>query len=337
MSKINSSTIDEAYPYANRDNPSDGFRQNFKSIKDNLEIAASEISKLEQNAILKTSLDSTSLDNDMNNELISNAKIRGFRQVVNNLGSNLEGQVKVDVSVANVHIGTVSNNISLVFSKWPPIGTFSELRVLLAFSNPNATLTLPPQVDLNTLSEIQGTDPVSRTIKLPAQESEMHLVFYTLDCGETVYVTTESNFESSRAIKRRTCSPFGLPGDQAGAVAVDDFYLYVCTGSYSATIDQKTASGSTSSGNKLTLDDVFNIQVADPVIFTGTVFGGIVANKFYYVKHVNTSDNTITVSETRSAGSPGTSFSLTNGSGTMIATVYTNGTSIWKRIALESF
>jgi hypothetical protein len=50
-STINTTNIDVTYPIAGQDNDTQGFRDNFRNIKNNLNTAASEITALQSNAI----------------------------------------------------------------------------------------------------------------------------------------------------------------------------------------------------------------------------------------------------------------------------------------------
>jgi hypothetical protein len=62
-SAINPNNIDGAYPVAGQDNNSQGFRDNFTNTKTNFEYAASEITDLQNKAILKSALSGSTLNN----------------------------------------------------------------------------------------------------------------------------------------------------------------------------------------------------------------------------------------------------------------------------------
>ena len=76
MSTINTNGINVNYPVPGQNQSSQGFRNNFNSIVTNLNIAATEITDLQTNAVLKAALANTTLNNDMANTLISNAATR---------------------------------------------------------------------------------------------------------------------------------------------------------------------------------------------------------------------------------------------------------------------
>ena len=111
-------------------------------------------------------------------------------------------------------------------------------------------------------------------------------------------------------------------------------YVYVCTDDYNSTEYVKSATATNSSGN-VTLNNTTTLANNNPIIFTGTTFGGITANTVYYIKEIGTGGN-ITISQSRTNGVADTVFTLTSASGTCVATAYV-GSDIWKRIALTSW
>ena len=79
---------------------------------------------------------------------------------------------------------------------------------------------------------------------------------------------------------------------------------------------QTTAIESSASTNSITCLSVAGVSVGRPVIFTGTVFGGVVQNATYYVRSVNTADNSFTIATTQN----GSTFPLLSSSGGMTVT-----------------
>lgn len=86
-SQINPYNIDGAYPVAGQDNNSQGFRTNFTNTSTNFEFANQEITDLQNNAILKSALSGTTLDNDMGGSILYNAQTYMITQTVVPLGS----------------------------------------------------------------------------------------------------------------------------------------------------------------------------------------------------------------------------------------------------------
>ena len=69
-SQINPNNIDGNYPIAGQPNNTQGFRDNFTNTKTNFQFAANEITDLQNKAVLKSALTGTTLDNNMNDNII---------------------------------------------------------------------------------------------------------------------------------------------------------------------------------------------------------------------------------------------------------------------------
>jgi hypothetical protein len=85
----------------------------------------------------------------------------------------------------------------------------------------------------------------------------------------------------------------------------------------------------------LTLSSTSNIANNDPIIFSGTTFGGLAANTVYYIASVENGSN-ISVSQTRYNGIAGQKMALSTASGNIGVNIY-EGTSIWKRTQLNNW
>jgi hypothetical protein len=64
-SNINPYNIDGTFPIANQDNSSQGFRDNFTNIRNNLIYAGNELSDLQSKALVTSALNGQTLTNDM--------------------------------------------------------------------------------------------------------------------------------------------------------------------------------------------------------------------------------------------------------------------------------
>lgn len=336
MSNINTSFINTNFPVPGVNNSSQGFRDNFTSTKLNLDVAGAEITDLQNKAILKSALEGVTINNDMANTLISNALVKGFRALTTNLGSGLEGNVKIDISSGDVQTGTVVGDVTLSFAKWPPNGTQGSVELQFALSNPTAKIIFPSNVDVSTFAQLENANVSNYSVTAANGVSQLNFELTTNNCGDTFTIRELNRPSKSQQLVVRTPSAVGFPGDVKGAVCMDTDALYVCTANYDGTFDSKTASNTYASDNKIKLADLNTVDANDPIVFTGVVFGGITANTVYYVKAIDSANTKITISATRSAGVAGSVVTLTDGSGTMTATVY-SGTSIWKKIALTSF
>jgi len=149
MSNINTSTINTNFPIPGTNNSSQGFRDNFSSIGTNLSTAATEITELQNNAILKTGLTGLPLNNDMANTVLSNVQTIGFRASSYDLGGSLPTNpniIIIDVSSADMHFGILAGNTSFTFAGWSPTNTVSSVDLWLytnSSTTPGATISFP--------------------------------------------------------------------------------------------------------------------------------------------------------------------------------------------------
>jgi len=421
MSTINTNGINVNYPVPGVNNNSQGFRDNFASIRTNLNTAGTEITDLQNKVVVKSALANSTVNNDMANTLISNALTRSFRASTFNLGNALSGVVSVNVSLGDVQYGTIAGNTTIQFTGWAPTSTQSNVQLQLAVSNNLAVLSFPSQVTdgvmtLENYANIANTN----TVTVPYGVTQLDYRFSTLDCGNTITVEPFNNNRIASQIQTRNVIPTGNQGDMVGDIATStglnqltitssnasDYlntantvqlytdmpivftgvsmeanitvgttyyvrnvsantyftvstslgganvnlagnasptipmyanpvsYLYVCTDDYNSTAYVKSATATNTTGN-ITLNNTTSLANNNPIVFTGTTFGGITANTVYYIKAVGTGGN-ITISQSRTNGVADTAFTLTTASGTCVATAYV-GSDIWKRIALTSW
>lgn len=340
MSTINTNGINVNYPVPGVNNNSQGFRDNFASIKTNLNTAGTEITDLQNKVVVKSALANTTVDNDMANTLISNALTRSFRASTYNLGGSITGTLVINVSLGDVQYGTIAGNTTIQFTGWAPTGTQSNVQLQLAVSNSSATISFPTEVT-NGVTSLENYANVANTstVTVPYGVTELDYRFSTVDCGNSITVEPYNNSRIASQVQLRTPSPTGFQGDVAGDVAVDASYAYVCTGTFNsggANTLVKSATTTTASTDEVVLNNVTSLVANAPIIFTGTTFGNIVANTVYYIKTIVGGNSAITLSDTRTGGTAGSTFALADASGTCVATSY-NGSAIWKRIALTSW
>lgn len=76
-SQVNPYNIDENFPVAGQDNPSQGFRNNFTNIQNNLQTIKDEIDDLHAKVLVKTPLNGVAMNNDLQGNVISNPSFNG--------------------------------------------------------------------------------------------------------------------------------------------------------------------------------------------------------------------------------------------------------------------
>lgn len=426
MSAINTNGINVNYPTPGVNNSSQGFRDNFASIKTNLDAAGSEISDLQNKVVVKSALNNTTVNNDMANTLISNAAIRNFRSTTYNLGNALSGTVLIDTSLGDVQYGTVAGNVTLQFGNWAPAGTQSNVELRLNFSNTEASISFPSEVvssnnnfGTTTLENYANVASVA-TVTVPFDVEQLNYRLSTVDCGTTVGIEPSNRPRQSTQLQKRTPPPTGFQGDVAGTIALGETYsqisisstnaadylttgnttelytdlpivftgvsmeanitigttyyvrnvvssttftvsstlgggnvdlagngsptssmygnpvsyTYICSDTYDATSYTKTVSATATSTNLITLNNATSLTLNAPIIFSGTTFGGLIADTIYYIKSISGSD--ITVSRSRTNGVADSTVLLTTASGSCSATAYI-GSDIWKRLPLQAW
>ena len=296
MSTINTNGIDGNYPTPGQNNSSQGFRTNFTSIKNNLNTAGTEITELQDKAVLKQALSGINIDNNMGNNLISNADIRTFRNTTYNLGNNVAGTVVVDCTLGDVQFATITGNTTFQFAGWAPTNTKHTITLDLTVANTDAFLIFPSEVvESGDILENNTTVGGNLAIaKAPHNLTKLVYDFSTVDCGNTILVEpVNRNYQISQIEQRDAITPTGYVGDRNGDVTI------------STVIEPQTVTETQATGNIFITDNTTGFYVGMPVEFTGqngnTVFGGVSAGTDYYVTSVTTNTN-FSVSTTLGGG-----------------------------------
>lgn len=325
MSSINTNGIDVNYPVPGTNNNSQGFRNNFAAIKTNIDTAASEITDLQNKAVLKSALANTTLNNDMANTLISNAVTRSFRSSTYNLGNALAGTVIVNASLGDVIYGNVAENVTLQFGSWAPVGTTQRIVLQLGTSNRDAVISLPPECVSNgsggtgLLENYQDVNDVSIT-SFPANVDLITYQMETTDCGNTIYITPLNRpFQSTQIIKRTPPST-GQLGDQKGTMSIGTGTFIestiTSTTSIPATISNATAANPvviTTSAPNLFTDGI-------QVTITGVVGMTQLNGNSYYVKVLTSTTFELYTNSVLSTPLNGSAFTAYTSGGTATTT-----------------
>ena len=306
MSTINTNGINVNYPVPGENNSSQGFRTNFTSISNNLDIAGNEITELQQKSVFKAGLTGIPIDNNMANTLISNAAVRSFRHTTYNLGNALSGTVLVDTSLGDVQMGTVTGNVTFQFAGWAPTNTESSIKLRLNIANTTAHITFPSEASLSTnlLENNNGASPLIINTA-PYGASMLEYELSTVDCGNTLLVDPVNRpWQTTQVVTRNIVTPTGYQGDKNGDVCV------------APTIQPTTVTATTVTSNILTTASTAGFYVNMPIKFTGTVFGNmqLSVGQTYYVRTIVTN-----TSFTVSATDGGADFALITATGSMEA------------------
>jgi len=184
MSSINPNNIDGTYPIAGQDNDSQGFRDNFTNIKNNFTFSKTEIEDLQNNAILKTALSGTTLDNNLNNAQLYGAQIRKFTETREDLGTQV-GSVPISWNDAHFQTLAITGNTTISLSGWPTSGFWTYLVLDVTPSTDNLGLTLPAAVSVNA-SNIQGFS--GNTVTLAKGNVTYRFEFSTYNGGTNIAI-----------------------------------------------------------------------------------------------------------------------------------------------------
>lgn len=226
MSSINTNGINVNYPVPGQNNSTQGFRDNFANIRENLNTASSEITDLQNKVLLKQALANTVLNNDMAGALISNATTLNFRASTYNLGNALSGTVLVDVSRGDVQYGNIAANTTFQFGGWAPVNTQSSVILTLGISNANAIISFPSEVTstpdgygVTLLENFKELNSVS-TVMAPSNVSVLSYELCTLDCGNTILITPLNRPFQTTQVASNVPPSTGQIGDMTGTISV---------------------------------------------------------------------------------------------------------------------
>ena len=225
-SAINPNDIDGAYPVAGQDNDSQGFRDNFTNTKTNFEYAASEITDLQNNVVLKAALSGGSLDNNLNAQPLYNFKASQVSGLLNAIGTT-SGSVSLNWQSGSYATLTTSGSVTLGFTNFPASGASASIVLQITVSNTAHTLTLPAAVSVGT-SNIQGY--ASNVITFN-QTGTYTFEFSTVNGGTTVTIIDLN----------RNRDPIYLPSSEdlaasAGASLTKTTSYFTTSGSETATL-----------------------------------------------------------------------------------------------------
>ena len=308
MSTINTNGINVNYPVPGENNSSQGFRDNFTNIKNNINTAGEEITELQDKAVLKAGLTGVPIDNNMANTLISNAAVRSFRSTTYNLGNAISGTVVIDATLGDVQIGTITGNTTLQLAGWAPSGTRSAISLDFTIANTEAYVIFPGTVnssgDLIENNILVGGNLAIATA--PYSVTNLKYELSTTNCGNTITINPLNRpYQTSQIETRQAITPTGYQGDRNGDIAV------------APAIEPITVTATTVTTNVFTTDSTLGFYIGMPIQFTAqggdVIFGGPVAGTTYYVSTITTDTSFIVTTDAALT----TPLTLSTATGTM--------------------
>jgi hypothetical protein len=184
-SQIDNVGIDSTFPEAGKDNDSQGFRDNFASIKNNFAYAKDEIEDLQNKVILKSALEGENLNNDLGGSNISNGNHTNFHGT--SYSQTVSGTANIDVSKGSMQSFTLTTNSTFTFTNWPDTGIHATVRA--HFKNNGSIINVGNDVVTGkryTINEVNNTNFIS----MGAQPTT---IFVGSISGNTLTVSSKSS------------------------------------------------------------------------------------------------------------------------------------------------
>jgi hypothetical protein len=294
-SQINPADIDGNYPIAGVSNNTQGMRDNFTNTRTNFQYAADEITDLQNNVVLKAALSGTTLDNNLGNNVVYNALVKGISGTVVAI-ANTSGTITIDCSAGPYQSINMAGNIGLSFTSntWPTAGTLGVVRTQITVDQVGRTLTLP-----NTVSNgIVGIQGYASNVITFANTGTYEFGFSTTNAGNAITIfdlnRPLSYYTNGLNIAANTVSNSSVTGalTVAGGVGIQG-NLYVngdIFGNVTLTdisVGTVTATGNVVGGNLITSAAISaasvsasanvvggNVNTAGLITATGNVVGG---------------------------------------------------------------
>lgn len=178
-SNINTTSIDADFPVAGQDNDSQGFRDNFSTIKQNFVATKSEVEDLQNNVARKDE------DNNFLGNQVSNADFINNVETVFPGGTVTSGQ---NVSFENGHLQTftIGASITLTLSDLPESGKHGKIRLMLLNDGTSRTVTWA--ISGGGTVKKDSAWPTEDTTTVIASDTNYTVIdFFTIDGGTTVF------------------------------------------------------------------------------------------------------------------------------------------------------
>lgn len=188
-SAVSFTNIDEEYPIAGVDNDSQGFRDNFSTIKIALEQANVELTTLLTNSAR------LNIDNNFNGVTLKNAITVQLAEEVYNSGV-INVPTQIDWENGNYQNVTVDTNVTLTLIGWPPDGKLGKMRIALRGTNTETRTITWALGTGGTIRTSPNWPTADRTITVNSATTPKFIDVWTSDAGGTVYMDYVGEFTS---------------------------------------------------------------------------------------------------------------------------------------------
>ena len=340
-SQINPNNIDGNYPVPGVPNNTQGFRSNFTETKTNFQYAAGEITNLQNNVVLKAALPGTTLNNNMNDNLLYAVKLQDVSFTYLPVAATT-GAIVIDYSAAPYQQINTTGSVSLSFVNFPAAGSAGSVRVGFNITNTAYTVTLPAAVSQG----IQGLQGYSAGTITFGQIGNYAFEFVSIDGGATIWVFDDSRPADLFSSPVFITSEAAANSTATGALVVDGGVgiagnLYVGGNIVgNITVTGISLTGNVTSGNVVTSGLVTavgnvtggNIVTGGQVIATGNISGGNISTNQLslsgnVLSAVNVTGN-VTSGNVRSPGIMSAAGNITGGNIITNGALITPGSSV---------
>lgn len=184
MSNINVDDLNESFPANGKDNSTQGFRDNFSTIKQNFQFAKAEIEALESFSV------SSNSNNNFNGNSLINVNLSQSTLQATTVGLNGVG-IDYDVSFlfGHIHVIRVTKSLTLNFTDWPTIANFANIKLIL-LSDGTAR-----QVDFTTTGgQISKHTDFPTPLVLTNDTKPVIVEAWTYDRGNNVYLDYKGTY-----------------------------------------------------------------------------------------------------------------------------------------------
>ena len=209
-SRIDNTKINANFPIAGQNNDSQGFRDNFGNIKVALGHAQSEISEIQSKAIFKSALTGTTSSNDMEWGTLYRTQLRAYSETVFDHGLKT-GVVGLSYGNGSFHKISMTNNVILQFSGWPPAGQAGRMVIWLSIANADHRAFFPDSLTYG----LNNRQLDGRSLKFPAAGDYL-IEIATIDGGNSLWFVDFANLNGGGTGNGETgatgATGLGLPG-----------------------------------------------------------------------------------------------------------------------------
>lgn len=186
-SNIDDVSINEAFPVAGQDNDSQGFRDNFSTVKSNFTAAKAEIEALQDNTAKK---------NEANNFLgnnLTNANFINISEELNAVGT-LQASQDVDFANGPVQTFTLGADVTLTTTGWPASGKVGKMKMVLINDGTARTLTIGTEAG-STLKFHNDWPTSDATLAIDSNTNPKVIELWTYNAGSSIFVKYDGQYD----------------------------------------------------------------------------------------------------------------------------------------------